>query len=271
MTAAVNFAMVQAYWEIGEQIDLAFGENDRAEYGKGLIKYLSDELTKEFGKGFNERNTYSLKLKEKDSMEDPIDKRLKMKKKMMDEHMFFRVINEMSDYEGYMKTSFLGELTRIVYNDTDDEVEPEEERLLKIEDGVIIPSTMDFEDVRSFFSVWDFCDSMDSDIVDTYETMADMDEGIKREYIQELGLQEEAVYESSILYIWNIASKDEQSLDLFLALFDDFLMQLPSRDSQIAVVVINKEQQSNYIDIFKANNWRIKAMSKKCGFAYRRI
>ncbi len=53
---AVNSAMVHAYWEIGEQIYLACGENDRAEYGKGLLKYLSEKLTAEFGKGFDERN-----------------------------------------------------------------------------------------------------------------------------------------------------------------------------------------------------------------------
>lgn len=53
---AVNTAMVQAYWEIGEQIYLACGENDRAEYGAGLLKYLSEKLTAEFGKGFTVRN-----------------------------------------------------------------------------------------------------------------------------------------------------------------------------------------------------------------------
>ena len=54
--SAVNTAMVQAYWEIGEQIYLACGENDRAEYGAGLLKYLSEELTAEFGKGYTVRN-----------------------------------------------------------------------------------------------------------------------------------------------------------------------------------------------------------------------
>jgi hypothetical protein len=48
--------MVQAYWEIGEQIYLASGESDRAEYGKGLIKFLSKELTKELDKGFTAAN-----------------------------------------------------------------------------------------------------------------------------------------------------------------------------------------------------------------------
>ena len=53
---AVNTAMVQAYWEIGEQIYKACGENDRAEYGKSLLKFLSEQLTLEFGKGFDESN-----------------------------------------------------------------------------------------------------------------------------------------------------------------------------------------------------------------------
>ncbi len=50
--SAVNSAMVEAYWEIGRQIDEAVGE--RAEYGKGLLRYLAGQLTLEFGKGFDE-------------------------------------------------------------------------------------------------------------------------------------------------------------------------------------------------------------------------
>ncbi|MEG6521741.1 PDDEXK nuclease domain-containing protein [Desulfotomaculum sp. 1211_IL3151] len=50
--SAVNSAMVEAYWEIGQQIDEAVGQ--RAEYGKGMLKSLAEQLTTEFGKGFNE-------------------------------------------------------------------------------------------------------------------------------------------------------------------------------------------------------------------------
>lgn len=39
--SAVNIAMVIAYWEIGEQIFKACGENDRATYGKQLLQYIS--------------------------------------------------------------------------------------------------------------------------------------------------------------------------------------------------------------------------------------
>lgn len=58
---AVNTAMVQAYWEIGEQIYKACGDNDRSEYGKNLIKFLSDKLTSEFGKGFSETNLKNMR------------------------------------------------------------------------------------------------------------------------------------------------------------------------------------------------------------------
>jgi len=52
--SAIKLAMVEAYWEIGRQIEQAVG--DRAEYGKGLLQYISIRLTKEFGKGFDETN-----------------------------------------------------------------------------------------------------------------------------------------------------------------------------------------------------------------------
>ena len=52
---AVNFAIVEAYWDIGRQI-MEAQEKQRAEYGTKLIKYLSVQLTKEFGKGFTETN-----------------------------------------------------------------------------------------------------------------------------------------------------------------------------------------------------------------------
>lgn len=46
--------MVEACWEIGRQIVEAMGE--RAEYGKYLLRYLSERLMAEYGKGFTERS-----------------------------------------------------------------------------------------------------------------------------------------------------------------------------------------------------------------------
>jgi predicted nuclease of restriction endonuclease-like (RecB) superfamily len=53
---AVNFAMVEAYWNIGKLIVEAQDGNERAEYGDYLIKSLSKELKVEFGKGFTVTN-----------------------------------------------------------------------------------------------------------------------------------------------------------------------------------------------------------------------
>ena len=54
MPVKVCFAMVEAYWDIGRQIMEAQNNNPRAEYGTQLLKYLSERLTAEFGKGFDE-------------------------------------------------------------------------------------------------------------------------------------------------------------------------------------------------------------------------
>ena len=50
---AVNAAMVTAYWNIGKAIHESCGENDRAAYGKQVLKYISERLTAEFGRGFS--------------------------------------------------------------------------------------------------------------------------------------------------------------------------------------------------------------------------
>lgn len=54
--STVNFVMVETYWNIGKLICEAQGDNERAEYGAGLLKYLSEKLTSEFGKGFTVTN-----------------------------------------------------------------------------------------------------------------------------------------------------------------------------------------------------------------------
>ncbi len=59
VNVAVNSAMVTAYWNIGKQIYEACGENERAEYGKNLLHFLSEKLTAEFGKGFEDRRSHT--------------------------------------------------------------------------------------------------------------------------------------------------------------------------------------------------------------------
>lgn len=53
---AVNAAMIQTYWKIGQRIVEEEQKGaDRAEYGTNLIKSLSSVLTRDYGKGFSER------------------------------------------------------------------------------------------------------------------------------------------------------------------------------------------------------------------------
>lgn len=60
--AAINSAMVEAYWEIGKRIvEEEQGGENRAAYGKEIIKNLSLELTKEFGKGFSTRTLWEIR------------------------------------------------------------------------------------------------------------------------------------------------------------------------------------------------------------------
>lgn len=57
--AAVNQAMVNAYWQIGRRIvEEEQNGSTRANYGKQILKQLSAALTEEFGKGFSVQNLY---------------------------------------------------------------------------------------------------------------------------------------------------------------------------------------------------------------------
>lgn len=54
---AANASMIMTYWGIGKRIvEQEQNGEHRAEYGKHLISILSDELVKEYGKGFSEKN-----------------------------------------------------------------------------------------------------------------------------------------------------------------------------------------------------------------------
>lgn len=58
----INTTMTQTYWEIGRRIvEEEQGGAARAEYGKGLIKHLSHELSAEFGKGFSVDNLENMR------------------------------------------------------------------------------------------------------------------------------------------------------------------------------------------------------------------
>ena len=56
---SVNIALVERNWLIGYRIaEEELKGNDRADYGLEIIKKLSKELTKQYGKGFDRSNLY---------------------------------------------------------------------------------------------------------------------------------------------------------------------------------------------------------------------
>ena len=59
--SAVNFAMVEAYWEIGKSIVEKQGGNATAEYGSRLLEELSKQMTVDFGKGFTVANLKNMR------------------------------------------------------------------------------------------------------------------------------------------------------------------------------------------------------------------
>ena len=61
--AAINFAMVESYWQIGQLIvEEEQNGKERADYGQYLIAELSKRLTIDFGKGFTETNLRYMRM-----------------------------------------------------------------------------------------------------------------------------------------------------------------------------------------------------------------
>lgn len=59
---SINNEMVLAYWNIGRTIvEHEQGGKEKAEYGSSLMKELSAELTKTYGKGFSKSNLFSMR------------------------------------------------------------------------------------------------------------------------------------------------------------------------------------------------------------------
>ena len=55
VASAVNAALTQLYWHIGNRINIELLKGERAVYGKQVVLELAQQLTTEFGKGWSER------------------------------------------------------------------------------------------------------------------------------------------------------------------------------------------------------------------------
>ena len=60
---AVNSALVQAYWKIGQRIvEYEQGGKEKAEYGEQLLGRLQHDLTRRYGRGFSATNIAHMRL-----------------------------------------------------------------------------------------------------------------------------------------------------------------------------------------------------------------
>lgn len=60
VASAINSEMIILYWSIGNIIKTKILKNERAEYGKSIIKSLSKELTTNYGKGYSQANLFNM-------------------------------------------------------------------------------------------------------------------------------------------------------------------------------------------------------------------
>ena len=54
IATAINSEMIILYWTIGKIIKTEILKDERASYGKSVIKELSKELTVNYGKGYSQ-------------------------------------------------------------------------------------------------------------------------------------------------------------------------------------------------------------------------
>ena len=57
----IQSEMVFTYWQIGKMIVEKQGGKSRAGYGDGIIKELSIQMAKDFGRGYNERSLRNMR------------------------------------------------------------------------------------------------------------------------------------------------------------------------------------------------------------------
>lgn len=56
----VNNEMTLLYWNIGKNINNNILNNQKAEYGKAIIKQLSQRLTRKYGRGYSRANLFRM-------------------------------------------------------------------------------------------------------------------------------------------------------------------------------------------------------------------
>lgn len=60
VASTINSSLTLLYWHVGNRIQREILQGERAEYGRSIIVSLSQQLTSEYGNGFNSKNLYRM-------------------------------------------------------------------------------------------------------------------------------------------------------------------------------------------------------------------
>lgn len=156
------------------------------------------------------------------------------------------------------------------YNDSVDNFEP----VVQLKEGIIIPSQTEFyinTKKQTYCSISDLCDSISEDIFAVYNAIANDNEGIRVEILNELNMPDSLSYESSILYIQDITTSNLDYLKIFLDSFDIIKESLPSNNCHLAVTLINWEQETGTAKTFLESGWKLKNIDSTCIIAYKNL
>ena len=180
--------------------------------------------------------------------------------------------NHYYNEDGMHIWGFSAEMSQFDYSEDVEYDEDERKEVVQLSGGTVIPAEIEFmQEDKAYGSAYELCDAMSGDMEAVYAALANVGEGIKTEILEELNLDEEEGFESSILYIDDISAEEPQYLKMFLQLFDFVVEGLPARNCRVAVVVMNWEKENNKAKIFLENDWRIRSLDAEAVIAYRKI
>ena len=183
------------------------------------------------------------------------------------ENISLNISTTFNDTDGIYIWEFSSYLEKLVFDDAD---ECHEKSVVSQSGGYIIPSNMDF-DYTVYSSQKELCDSISGDLLTAYTAVADYEGNIKRNILNDVGLDEDEVIDTGIAIIEDISYIELRYLRKYLNLFDVFIEGLPVRNCRLVVVLFNWDRESESIKLFLDYGWRIKSVDYGAAVAYRNI
>lgn len=176
--SVVNSALTLLYWRVGERIRRDVLQNERARYGEQILATLSQELTAEFGRGFDATNLTRMMKFAESFPEEEIVATLSQQLSWshfrellpLDQPLQREFYTEMCRMEGWSVRTLRGRIDSMLYERTALSRKPEElarKELAILKSGEVGPALvlkdpyiLDFLDLRDHYLERDFEDAI---------------------------------------------------------------------------------------------------------------